>query len=200
MEHFYKEIDGWFDYENVYMDVLATLPENATIVELGCWRGKSSSFLAVEVMKANKNFNLHFVDTWGGSPEHYEDQKLVDEINEDKIYNEFISNLSRVDTPYTIHRMTSLEAAEAFEKNSVDFVFFDTNHSYGYVTKELKAWFPKVKKLGVMAGHDYRTGVRVAVDNFFKQSIEVYVGQIALSWCTQKINEDIAPPLIKYRI
>jgi predicted O-methyltransferase YrrM len=200
MEHFYKEIDGWFDYENVYMDVLATLPENATIVELGCWRGKSSSFLAVEVMKANKNFNLHFVDTWGGSPEHYEDQKLVDEINEDKIYNEFISNLSRVDTPYTIHRMTSLEAAEAFENNSVDFVFFDTNHSYGYVTKELKAWFPKVKKLGVMAGHDYRTGVRVAVDNFFKQSIEVYVGQIALSWCTQKINEDIAPPLIKYRI
>lgn len=200
MEHFYKEIDGWFDYENVYMDVLATLPENATIVELGCWRGKSSSFLAVEVMKANKNFNLHFVDTWGGSPEHYEDQKLVDEINEDKIYNEFVSNLSRVDTPYTIHRMTSLEAAEAFENNSVDFVFFDTNHSYGYVTKELKAWFPKVKKLGVMAGHDYRTGVRVAVDNFFKQSIEVYVGQIALSWCTQKINEDIAPPLIKYRI
>lgn len=200
MEHFYKEIDGWFDYENVYMDVLATLPENATIVELGCWRGKSSSFLAVEVMKANKNFNLHFVDTWGGSPEHYEDQKLVDEINEDKIYNEFISNLSRVDTPYTIHRMTSLEAAEAFGNNSVDFVFFDTNHSYGYVTKELKAWFPKVKKLGVMAGHDYRTGVRVAVDNFFKQSIEVYVGQIALSWCTQKINEDIAPPLIKYRI
>ena len=200
MEHFYKEIDGWFDYENVYMDVLATLPENATIVELGCWRGKSSSFLAVEVMKANKNFNLHFVDTWGGSPEHYEDQKLVDEINEDKIYNEFISNLSRVDTPYTIHRMTSLEAAKAFENNSVDFVFFDTNHSYGYVTKELKSWFPKVKKLGVMAGHDYRTGVRVAVDNFFKQSIEVYVGQIALSWCTQKINEDIAPPLIKYRI
>ena len=200
MEHFYKEIDGWFDYENVYMDVLATLPENATIVELGCWRGKSSSFLAVEVMKANKNFNLHFVDTWGGSPEHYTDQNLVDEINEDKIYNEFISNLSKVDTPYTIHRMTSLEAAEAFENNSVDFVFFDTNHSYGYVTKELKAWFPKVKKLGVMAGHDYRTGVRVAVDNFFKQSIEVYVGQIALSWCTQKINEDVSPPLIKYRI
>jgi hypothetical protein len=200
MEHFYKEIDGWFDYENVYMDVLATLPENATIVELGCWRGKSSSFLAVEVMKANKNFNLHFVDTWGGSPEHYTDQSLVDEINEDKIYNEFISNLSKVDTPYTIHRMTSLEAAEAFENNSVDFVFFDTNHSYGYVTKELKAWFPKVKKLGVMAGHDYRTGVRVAVDNFFKQSIEVYVGQIALSWCTQKINEDVSPPLIKYRI
>jgi hypothetical protein len=182
------------------MDVLATLPENATIVELGCWRGKSSSFLAVEVMKANKNFNLHFVDTWGGSPEHYTDQNLVDEINEDKIYNEFISNLSKVDTPYTIHRMTSLEAAEAFENNSVDFVFFDTNHSYGYVTKELKAWFPKVKKLGVMAGHDYRTGVRVAVDNFFKQSIEVYVGQIALSWCTQKINEDVSPPLIKYRI
>lgn len=200
MEHFYKEIDGWFDYENVYMDVLATLPENAIIVELGCWRGKSSSFLAVEVMKANKNFKLHFVDTWGGSPEHYEDQKLVDEINEDKIYNEFISNLSRVDTPYTIHRMTSLEAAKHFENNTVDFVFFDTNHSYGYVTKELKAWFPKVKKLGVMAGHDYRTGVRVAVDNFFKQSIEVYVGQIALSWRTQKINEDIAPPLIKYRI
>jgi len=35
MEHFYKEIDGWFDYEQVYLDVLNDLPENATIVELG---------------------------------------------------------------------------------------------------------------------------------------------------------------------
>jgi hypothetical protein len=200
MEHFYKEIDGWFDYEQVYLDVLNDLPENATIVELGCWRGKSSSFLAVEVMKANKNFNLHFVDTWGGSPEHYEDQKLVDEIKEDKIFQEFTNNLSRVNTPYTTHRMTSLEAAEAFKNNSVDFVFFDTNHSFGYVTKELKAWFPKVKKFGILAGHDYRTGVRVAVDSFFKQNIEVYVGQIALSWCTRKLNEDSAPPLITYKI
>ena len=89
MEHFYKEIDGWFDYENVYMDVLATLPENATIVGLGCWRGKSSSFWAVEIMKANKNFNLHFVDTWGGSPEHYTDQNLVDEINNDTLDSNF---------------------------------------------------------------------------------------------------------------
>ena len=48
-------------------------------------------------------------------------------------------------------------------------VYLDACHTYDCVTKDLQAWFPKVKKGGVMAGHDYLNkayGVYPAVWNF----------------------------------
>ena len=204
MEHFYQEIDGWFDYEEIYRQVLERLPDNARIVELGCWRGKSSAYLAVEAYNLSKGFDLHFVDTWGGSPEHLENQKLLKELQEDAIYKEFRQNLSRVDIPCHIHRMTSLEAADLFLDNSIDFIFFDTDHSFTYVTKELNAWYPKVKMNGILAGHDYKTshnvGVALAVNQFFKQDIQIYPGQIALSWITKKPDNLKKPPVFKIKL
>lgn len=199
MEHFYEEIDGWFDYEEIYRQILEKLPHNSVIVELGCWRGKSSSYLAVEALNQDKNFELHFVDTWGGSPEHYVDSKLVEELNEDKIFDEFTANLSRVPYPYKTHRMNSLDAAKLFENNSVDFVFFDTNHSFGHVSKELRLWYPKLKKGGILSGHDYGKDTALAVNQFFgNQTIEVFVGKIALSWITEKKDNSSSPP--KFRM
>lgn len=77
-----------------------------------------------------------------------------------------------------ILRLTSLEAAEQFELESLDLVYLDANHSFKYVDKDIRAWWPKVRSTGYLAGHDLtampnkRTwlGVRKAVEaNFGKQ-------------------------------
>ena len=65
-------------------------------------------------------------------------------------------------------RMFSEEAAKHIKKGELDFVYIDANHEYPYVIKDLEYWYPKVKKGGIIAGHDYQLeGVRDAVKEYF---------------------------------
>ena len=66
--------------------------------------------------------------------------------------------------------MPSLDAAKKFKNGSIDFLFIDGDHSYKAVKADLKAWYPKVKKGGVMCGHDYpQLGVQKAINEFTKE-------------------------------
>lgn len=55
----------------------------------------------------------------------------------------------------TLIRKTSVDALADFPKRSLDFVYIDANHDFGYVAMDLMKWADKVKKGGVIAGHDY---------------------------------------------
>lgn len=64
----------------------------------------------------------------------------------------------RVLSPYPqceIIRKTSMEAADDFEDESLDFVYIDGNHEFRYIAEDLFEWTKKVKKGGIVAGHDY---------------------------------------------
>jgi len=56
---------------------------------------------------------------------------------------------------YEFLKMTSLEAAEKIPDESLDFVYIDANHSEPYVSQDIEAWTPKVRKGGIVAGDDY---------------------------------------------
>jgi hypothetical protein len=66
----------------------------------------------------------------------------------------------------------TLKAAQQSLPESLDFVFIDAGHQYEEVKADLEAWFPKVRKGGVVSGHDYVKyqdfGVIEAVDEFAK--------------------------------
>ena len=51
-------------------------------------------------------------------------------------------------------KLTSLEASKKFKDESLEFVFIDASHEYEDVLNDLQAWFPKIKKGGILAGHD----------------------------------------------
>lgn len=59
--------------------------------------------------------------------------------------------------PYNceIIRKTSMEAVENFEDKSLDFVFIDGNHLFRYVAEDVFEWSKKVRKGGIVSGHDY---------------------------------------------
>lgn len=64
----------------------------------------------------------------------------------------------RVLAPYndcTIIRKTSMDAVHHFKDKSLDFVYIDGDHSFSKVAEDIQAWTWKVRKGGIVAGHDY---------------------------------------------
>lgn len=75
----------------------------------------------------------------------------------------------------------SVEAAKKFADESLDFVYIDANHSYKYVKEDILAWLPKIKKGGIIGGHDWdwsdpdndmEMGVKRAVEEIFGEAKE----------------------------
>lgn len=151
MNHIYQNIEGWFDFPNLYSFIVEQSPNDAKFVEVGSWLGKSSSYMAVEIANSKKNISFHCVDTWQGSEEHSSNDLIV----KNELYNSFLRNISPVQNYITPLRLSSKEASEKFEDESLDFIFIDAGHSYEDVSEDLKCWFPKLKKGGYFAGHDY---------------------------------------------
>lgn len=52
-------------------------------------------------------------------------------------------------------RCMSVNAANSFADNSLDWVYIDANHDYKPVLEDLDAWYPKVKPGGLFGGHDF---------------------------------------------
>ena len=65
----------------------------------------------------------------------------------------------------------SLIAVERFKQEDLDFVYIDGEHTHKAVLDDLRAWWPIVKKGGVVAGHDYANipVVKAGVDEFAKE-------------------------------
>ena len=116
--------------------------------------------------------------SWGGNIVDYAKAGLtiygVDpwEDSEDNIYRKIISipgsRAKTIDDVYkyalertapypncTLIRKASIEAAKDFPDKSLDFVYIDANHAFGYIAMDLMKWTEKVRHGGVIAGHDY---------------------------------------------
>lgn len=78
--------------------------------------------------------------------------------------------------------------AVSYVPNNLDFVYIDGNHTYDFVKKDILLYYPKIRKGGVLAGHDYflnsiviknkevgEVGVKKAVDEFVqKNKLKLY--------------------------
>lgn len=56
---------------------------------------------------------------------------------------------------YHIIKKYSMDALSGFEDGSLDFVYIDANHTLPYVTADIFGWERKVRKGGIVSGHDY---------------------------------------------
>jgi predicted O-methyltransferase YrrM len=72
-----------------------------------------------------------------------------------------------------ILRMDSALAASMFPDGYFDMVYIDADHRYEFVLLDIKSWLPKVRKGGILGGHDYgchgTPGVKKAVDECFME-------------------------------
>jgi len=209
MKHFYKDIHGWFTFPQFYSTIAEkfqpAVQDRYHIVEVGTWLGQSAAYLAVELINNGNSHNVIFdcVDTWEGSSEHLNEDGLLEFdwnvpsveglpilkekclMTTDELYNKFLSNIEPVRHIVNPIKMKSVDAAKLYEDSSLDLVFIDAGHSFDDVVADIKAWLPKVRPYGFIAGHDYEWDdeVKRAVHSIFPTiSMEV-------EGCWIKIND-----------
>ena len=157
MEHIYNMPnfgENWFTFPNLYSWFVKKLPSGSKMVEVGCWKGKSIAYLAVEIINSGKDIKVDAVDTWAEmESELYHKTDVYVKTN--TLYQLFCSNISSVSSVVTPVRLSSLEAVKTYEDNSLDVVFIDACHDYQCVKEDILAWYPKVKVGGYISGHDY---------------------------------------------
>lgn len=165
MEHFWKEIEGYFTFPDFYSHVARKVIKPGDLcVEMGAYTGQSAAYLIVEALNAGLyEFRLDLVDL-------------------EMTRHQTIKNLERVNQHIgKVHECESLVAASRYADASIDFLFIDADHSYPAIARDIDAWLPKVKPGGMISGHDYKAwrdfGVIQAVTERFER-VEIWRGML----------------------
>ena len=140
-------------------------------VEIGVQEGVFSETLR----SAWKGKELYLIDRWKYSPD-YKDIANVPDEKQTEYYLSVIEKFSN-DSSVHIIKNDSLTASEQFPDEYFDWIYIDADHSFEGSSKDLQAWYPKLKLGGILAGHDYidgelvggSFGVKSAVDNLVKK-------------------------------
>lgn len=172
INHFFQNIEGWFSFKDQYDRMIKELPQDATVVEVGTWHGKSLAYLIVESLNQNKKFKIYSVDSYDNDYETFYSERLKKDKNFlNDAYICFKNNLKDYEKYYTQYKCKSWNGASFFNDETIDYVMIDAGHKYEDVKKDLNAYWAKIKKGGYMGGDDYNVNNTVgqAVDEFVRE-------------------------------
>jgi 23S rRNA U2552 (ribose-2'-O)-methylase RlmE/FtsJ len=139
---------------------------------IGVEIGVAGGHFTQQIVKSWKTCQKLFaVDLWEHQDEGYNDGcNLSNDVQLER-YNQVLKDFS-IHKHVSFLKMWSHVAVNQFYDNHVDFIYLDANHSYQGCMNDLNIWYPKIKKGGIFAGHDYSAGVddsynvKKAVDEF----------------------------------
>lgn len=155
------------------------LGKDAIYVELGSYMGGSTRAGLINCSLYGGKYYAVDIWTWLADGHAAPDGTWIEEGREHRsIFDAFTRNM--LDIGYNwiqyLHplRMDSVKAAAVFDNASVDLLFIDSNHTYDHITRELRAWMPKMKRDGIVCGHDYYfAGIKKAVDEIFGPDVQL---------------------------
>jgi predicted O-methyltransferase YrrM len=127
-------------------DLLNELGLSGEAVEIGTYRGEFAHMLLVTWQG-----KLHCVDPWESG---YDEIDPASASDMDEAYRVCMNKLRKYGNRVNILRMTSVEAAKQFHKESLSFAYIDGCHQVASVTQDLTLWWDRLKKGGILAGHD----------------------------------------------
>jgi hypothetical protein len=115
--------------------------------EIGVFEGYFSEILC----QSNPELKLYSIDAWQFYPTHRNFRK---QRHYDAAYEIAKNKLSAYPNSKIIKKW-SMDAAPDFPDESLDFVFIDGNHEFRYVADDIAEWSKKVKRGGIISGHDF---------------------------------------------
>lgn len=108
--------------------------------------GTHDGHFAQRLCSANPELELTCVDPY---MEYWE----IGKSSQERHYRRAVEKLTPMGV--NIMRMTSMEAVNKFDDGSLDFVYIDGNHQFDYFMMDIICWSKKIRKGGMVSGHDY---------------------------------------------
>jgi hypothetical protein len=150
-------------------------------VEVGVEKGEYAEVLC------KAGLEVIAIDAWTaykGYRDHVSQSKL------DRFYEETKKRLK----PYNckIIKGFSQDIVKEFKNESLDWVYIDGNHEFQNVTNDIAEWSKKVKKGGIVSGHDFkRFGGKYGLNS-------CHVKDVVQAWCYShkidfKVTQDRCP-------
>ncbi len=130
--------------------LLCYIPRKSRAAEIGVYKGKFSR----KILSRAKPAHLTLVDAWNL---HF----LHSERHTEQAFARLAKTVPRaLKWRYPLAdiqacRSSSAQAAKRFKSGEFDWVYIDADHSYEGVRSDLQAWVPKVRKDGLIFGHDF---------------------------------------------
>lgn len=140
----YRKIRGFgeHDFANFYEKLVDKAPRGATIVEVGCFHGRSLVQLGLYAKAQDKGLRIVGVEHGVGQGDG-----CVPIITRHLIE-------AGLQESVELLQLSSVEGATMFDDSSVWCVFLDDGHLHEEVEASIRAWMPKVDHDGILAGHD----------------------------------------------
>lgn len=138
--------------------------------EAGAEIGVEEGVYTETLCRANPQARIYGVDPWKayrGYRDHVSQSKL------EGFYEGTRKRLVPYDN-YELIRKFSMEAVRDFDNESLDFVYIDGNHTLPFVINDIIEWSKKVKRGGIVSGHDYRKSKRLVTQNHVVYAVNCY--------------------------
>jgi len=149
-----NDIEGGITHsEGLRLSLLASLvPKDLPIVEIGCFRGRSTCFLGAGSRAGNK-VTVFAVDPWDLRPKYPAATKPYYDKSNKIMFDKNIKQIGLTGLVKAIKNY-SVEAAKTW-KGHIGLLHIDGDHSYQGVSEDYEAWSGFVALGGVIAFHDY---------------------------------------------
>lgn len=145
-----RHIEGWrYRQDLALLYLLARdVPGDENILEIGSYRGLSTTALALGLRDGRRPGRLHAVDPHTGDRQDLETQGVALIPSE----QQFRSNLERAGVAdlVTAHVMTSDALAEDWDGSPLRVLFIDGWHSYDAVARDIENWVPRLSGRGAV--------------------------------------------------
>jgi hypothetical protein len=155
------DLQGWGSEHPVFDELMEKFRPR-TIIEVGTWKGASAVRMARKCKALGLNSTLLCVDTWLGShPTLWTGFRshLMLKHGFPQMYYQFLANvtLSGCQDVILPLPMTSLSAAALLKMGLVeaDCIYLDSSHEREESYLEINAYFPLLRRGGVLFGDDY---------------------------------------------
>lgn len=137
---------------NTFGELFQSVNKLGIGVEIGVQTGHHSK----NIIESGWKGQLLCVDNWVRHAEFAEAKERLSGLN------------------VVFHQGDSADTASQYKNGSLDFVYIDADHSYEGVKRDFEAWYKKVRKGGIISGHDYAPanhkndcdGVRQFIDEY----------------------------------
>lgn len=164
MKHNYHKIPGWFNYSEMYDLAIEHMPKDGKILEIGCFLGKSTSYLLTNLCNAGReDVTVWALDTFKGSSEHtfMNHWVGVDGSFKQQTAENLKYFIGRNQCHLVESRSDNEKTIASFDDGFFDMIMIDGAHEYDAVKDDVNNWWPKIKDGGIMLLDDmYMESVR----------------------------------------